>query len=453
MDSLRPDFLSCYGHHLHTSPNIDKLAADGVLFRNAFAPSTWTRPSGASILSGLYPEATGLISRDDFFDIAFPRLPQVLQRAEYKTVAVSTMPNISKHFGFGEGFDQFIDLYKEDSLTERLGYDTDKSMFKGQLQSDRISIPTSEDINTYVMPIIEKLKDGRFFLFLWSIDTHNPYFIRGQTNRFPPSPNQNIFYHQDVARMKTPKERQQLIELYEKMIYFNDYQIGYLLEHLKKLGIYEETLIIIVSDHGEAFGEHGRNGHCSLPYDEQIRVPLIIKFPRGQFAGHESKCLSQLIDIFPTLLDYLSIKSNLSLQGKSLLPAIRQRAEVHRVVHSITHFNPHLESTFSIRSKEWKLILFNLPRFSIKLFKSRPKTLIKYFKLIAFQPRKMLFNLFEDGEEKQNLAKIRPDICTRFERVRMELVKQNKERRNSGKITTELRSDIKEHLKALGYID
>jgi arylsulfatase A-like enzyme len=326
-------------------------------------------------------------------------------------------------------------------------------MFKGQLQNDRISIPTSEDINTYVMPIIEQLKNEPFFLFIWSIDTHNPYFIRGRTDRFSPSPNQNIFYHRDVMRMKTLEERQKLVELYEKMIYFNDYQIGHLLEHLKNLSLYEETLIIIVSDHGEAFGEHGRNSHCSIPYDEQIRVPLIIKFPRGQFAGHKSERLSQLIDIFPTLLDYLNIIPDLSLQGKSLLPAIRQWAEVHRVVYSIGNYSLNLVNSFSIRTQEWKLILLNPPRFSIKLFKARPETIIKYFKSMIFQPRKMLFNLIEDCEERRNLVAIKRDTCAYLERFRMELVKQNEEFRNSSKITTELCSDIKDYLKALGYIN
>src|SRR3990172_436138 len=116
MDSLRSDFLSCYGYPKETSPHIDRLAQAGVLFKNAFAQSTWTRPAGASILSSTYPSVHGVFTVEDSLHAAIPLLPGQLKRKGFETTAISSMGNISPFFGFGRGFDRFVELYKEEKL-------------------------------------------------------------------------------------------------------------------------------------------------------------------------------------------------------------------------------------------------------------------------------------------------------------------------------------------------
>ena len=181
MDSLRSDFLSCYGYPKETSPHIDQLAREGVLFKNAFAQSTWTRPSGASLLTSTYPSVNGVLTVEDLLPAAIPTLPEQLKKHGFKTIAITSMGNVSPIYGFGRGFDQYIELYREERVIEKRKKIRVKSIGKDQyfgVKTEHVPIATSEDINEFLFPLIEENRENHLFFFIWSLDTHHPYFHR-----------------------------------------------------------------------------------------------------------------------------------------------------------------------------------------------------------------------------------------------------------------------------------
>jgi len=432
LDSLRPDHLSCYGYYKETSPNIDQLAKEGIVFKHAFSQSTWTRASAASLLTGLYPKAVGVETKDDRFISKALRLPEMFKALGYKTIAISAMPNVSAYFGFARGFDVFIDLYKERLPKKRALLKKKHSIIVGKLQERKeILIPTSEDINKYLFPLLGRVKKEKFFIMLWSIDTHDPYFIRGDTDRFRAPRDQPILIHKDIVKMKTSKERERLVVLYDKMIYYNDYHLGNLINELVRLRLDENTLFIITADHGEAFGEHGRNSHAGPPYDEQIRVPLIIKFPNGEFSGQVVRTPVQLIDVLPTLQAVLPESLMIKTQGQNLLPLIRGESLGNRLVFSSAAFNPKLGSYFAVRTEQWKYILFQPPSLSLRTLKSRPRVLIKALHSVLLQPREWLFRIDQDKGETRNMVKRAKDERDMFKCLLLEWNKRNEIIKNS----------------------
>ncbi len=381
IDALRADHLSCYGYGRGTSPAIDALAASpgAVRFTHAYTPATWTKPVAASILSGCYPPAHGVRSRSDLFIRAVPRLPEILQTVGYRTAAVSTIGNVSSVLGFGIGFDHFVDLYKDPTLVKEREVSNTGAWKLYFEQDTTVVLPLAEDVNRQAIQRLEAwarseignhpggtgssvgghggcaqtgpsardqspnhpIPPGRFpvtqspnhlashpwFLFLWALDPHDPYYPPpgfdrwrdpGYTGRIDGSA-------ESVRRVRTPADVQRLVDLYDGEIAYVDQQFGQLLNFLRAAGQYDDTLIVVAGDHGEAFGEHGDFVHGHLAYDEIMHVPLIVKFPAGMAVpGGEVDTLVQLTDVAPTVLDALGLGHLAGdMQGVSLLPAVR----------------------------------------------------------------------------------------------------------------------------------
>ncbi|HDD35633.1 MAG TPA: hypothetical protein ENF30_02405, partial [Candidatus Desulfofervidus auxilii] len=357
LDSLRPDFLSCYGCNENTSPNIDKIAKDGVIFKRAYAQSTWTRPSGASILSSLYPSCHGVMTVKDVLSSSVPFLPEQLKKLGFKTVAISSMGNISPAFGFGRDFDHFVELYKERSvMTKRKVLQTKKVGWQDYFDTEIVAIPTSEEINEYLFPFLKKYGHKKLFIFIWSLDTHGPFFHRDlKMVKYSP-PSEELLWN-NKASLKSEKLKDRIKTIYKDMIYYNDYHIGILVEKLKELALYDESFFIITSDHGESFGEHGIFGHAGVPYEEQIRVPLIMKFPHQEFRGSSVDSLTQHIDIYPTILEYLRSPVSNFVQGKSLLPIIRrEKASINSYIFNETGLRESSPRYFCLRTEKYKYI-------------------------------------------------------------------------------------------------
>lgn len=456
MDSLRADFLSCYGYEKETSPNIDVIANEGVLFTNAFAQSTWTRSSAASILSSTYPSTHGLWTVLDVFPQAVYTLPEQLKTKGYKTIAVSTMANISPFFGFGRGFDFFIELYNEKSVIERRR----KIKFRGvkgglhfKKKGEEFPITTSEDINEFVISFLKENREKDVFVLTWSLDTHDPYFLRSQDLvRFYSSENE-IWFSKDIKDMNSEKDRKKLMALYADMIYYNDFHIGVLSKNLKKMGLYDQTFFILTSDHGESFGEHGVNSHGGVPFDELIRIPLIMKFPDSRFYG-KIMDLVQHIDIFPTILDIINAsRKHVLIQGKSSLSLIREKEKVNDFVLSETQLNTKLPKQIAIRTKDYKYI--EVKRTQLAFHGSIFKTLSPFYR--TFFPKRYLFYLKEDPGELRNCIKEKKDIADQLKYELNTLQKMNKEVAAHVKGKKRSKADVNEeianHLRALGYFE
>jgi len=461
MDCLRSDFLSCYGHPRETSPRLDALAREGVLFKNSFAQSTWTRPSGASIITGTYPSVHGVNSLRDRLSDKAVTIPALMKQHGFMTIGVSAMPNISPEFGFANGFDVFVELYKNRELTEkreRLMLGEDGMQAALNLERNELPVVTSEDINDHLIPLIRENSHRDLFIFVWSLDTHDPYFQRDRALARFSRPVDKPLGGKGVHAMKSEAELDILRGLYEDMIYYNDHHFGALIDDMKDLGLYDSSLVIVTGDHGEAFGEHGMNSHAGLPFDEQIRVPLVMKFPETKYGGTVVEGFVQHIDIAPTIFDFIGQgqESNL-LQGVSVLPLLSGKDAVNDFVFAeMEQYYFGFHRYVAMRTKEYKYIDFfparNKPPVSAKSVMVRVGRFVRDGRI-----KRMLFNLRNDPMERENIFQKERAEGEHFGREVRRILEANKKFAERAQYEApkkvEIDDDTAKQLKALGYFE
>jgi len=329
LDTLRADHLSCYGYTRETSPNIDSIIEDSIMFENVYAQSPWTLPSHTSMLFSLNSARHNIYYNDQKIDSSLPSLAYFLQNYGFITYAFTGGGYVSNLFGFAKGFHYYSE--------------------PGRGGHEPLSANEAEKLFHYSSEWIKENKDKPFFLFLHTFQIHGPYEC--------PSPWNSLFLDKDakwknIALLEyleangnnhvfTPEERNNIIALYDGEIrYTDEILIKPLISLLKKLNIYDDTLLVITSDHGEEFYEHNGWLHGRTLYEEQIKVPLIIKFPQSIYRGKiKEKC--RLIDIMPTILDVLSVKYKKSvLDGKSLIDLITRKEQKDRTfISDLAHKN------------------------------------------------------------------------------------------------------------------
>ncbi len=312
VDTLRADHLGCYGHDRPTSPNIDRFAADAVLFEHPVAQSSWTRPATASILTGLYPHNHGARTRNQKLGEDIPYLPQVLRSLGYRALGVSTNGNAGPRFGFRRGFSHFKHMQE-------------------RVSRPGIHVPVWRAVDE-TLEWLERIgPEDSFFVFLHVTDPHAPYLPPERLRRqfapdAPPGPG--------ILNTKNPADAshstKHLRDLYDAEIAFVDEHFGRMLEELDRRGFLDDTLVVFVADHGEEFQDHGRHGHGATLYQEQIHVPLIVRLP-GALRRPEDvfvvEAQVQQIDIVPTILDSIGHAGLIETDGKSLIPLIRSGSD------------------------------------------------------------------------------------------------------------------------------
>jgi arylsulfatase A-like enzyme len=301
IDTLRADGLADEGQGAHT-PHIDELAQNGVRFNQAFANSSWTRASVASILTGLAPWRHGAEGRDDALAAEVVTLAVHLERAGYDCALVSANPNVSRVFGFGRSFGSVRELFARRSTGDVRG---------------RELITPSNVVTEEALDWIDTA--GRpFCLVVLSIDPHAPYAPPGAFA--PDVPRQLGGFKALNSKAATAADREAARALYRGEVAFNDSSLGELLEALRGRELFEDTLTIVTSDHGEEFWEHGRRGHGKSLSDEVLRVPLVFHHPASErlTPGRASDRLAQLVDVVPSILDLLELPAPDDLDGRSL---------------------------------------------------------------------------------------------------------------------------------------
>lgn len=277
IDTCRADYLGCYGYSRPTTPNIDKLSEQAVLFENVVSPLPITLPSHCSIMTGTIPPYHGVRNNSDYkLAESNLTLAEVLRENAFATGAIVSAFVLDAQFGLDQGFDSYNDSFDEPVrnllyFSERRG--AEASRFAGQW--------------------LEKHKDDRFFMFLHYFDSHIKYS--------PPEPFASEFAD----------------NLYAGKIAYTDRCIGQVLEKLKELGLYDSALIIVTGDHGEMLGEYGEDTHTYFIYQSAIKVPLIFKLP-GQTKARRISHLAGLIDVMPTVCSLLDVEPPPHVQGKDL---------------------------------------------------------------------------------------------------------------------------------------
>ena len=306
VDTLRADALGVYGNPVVLTPNIDAFAADSVVFENAFATSSWTRPSGASRFTGWYPRSHGTETRHDALPPGVPTLATQMRAAGYRTGFINTNPNVGSAFGFDRGFDEIIELY---TRSEKGGVNPSELITPSDYASERA---------------IQWLDDSTvpFLLVVHTIDPHNPYRPPQEFDLYGGDYDGPI----DGTTTKTSKmelteaDRERVRSLYYGEVSFNDASFGTLLNALTERALLDETLVVFTSDHGEELWEFGKLGHAKSLSDVVTRVPLIVRLPAGagELGGTRIERPVELVDLMPTLLDQVALAHPEDLGGRNL---------------------------------------------------------------------------------------------------------------------------------------
>ena len=310
IDTLRADRLGCYGHPGGLTPSIDAFARRALLFERAYAASSWTKTSMATVLTGLPPRSHGAHRREDALPGSVTTLAERLRTSGYDTAAFVTNPNLTSVFGFDQGF-------------EKYEYLAEGWPGEGHARSDVL--------HARVTRWLEGRTDPRpFFIYAHSMDPHDPYVDPGARlpAAAPSAASKDAGRIGSAAFMRaleegrvraSPELRAELLRLYEAEIRFNDEGFGGLMDRLDERGLAENTLVVLLSDHGEEFAEHGWWRHGKTLYEEQLRVPLLFRLPGGRFAGRRVKETARHVDVVPTILDALRLPPDAALPGRSLL--------------------------------------------------------------------------------------------------------------------------------------
>ncbi len=314
IDTLRADRLGTYGYDRPISPRIDQFAAGATVFTRAQAQSSWTRTAVTSLFTGMLPQAHGVNRRDEALAPQITTLAEALKEQGYETVGFITNGNVDAAFGLDQGFDHYQYLRESED-----------NVFFHQ---------TAERLHSWVFKWLDTLaprgQRPPFFLYVHATDPHAPYTPSDEYyERFAAGVERQRGWLEHVhdisaGRLEAPPGTAEAwSDLYDAEIAYTDHHFGRLLDRLRGQGIDASSLIVLLSDHGEEFFEHGGWEHGKTLYGEQLRVPLIVHLPAGQGAGQRLPILANQMDVLPTVLDYLGAEPPDLVQGQSLLPWMR----------------------------------------------------------------------------------------------------------------------------------
>ncbi len=341
LDTVRADHLSLYGYGRRTTPFLESLAREATLYTEAVAPSNFTLPSHASIFTGLYPRSHGAVifppgtPNFQILEREYETLAEILRSRGYRTVASSANAVfVNADYGLAQGFEAFANLRPVHLLPARRG-GTLRSGIRRLLTPFFATQPIDEAyrnaaaITDDALVLLGKAAASGHpvFLFLNCMDAHEPYVVPHPYDTAFPGRNPRLTYddyrrtmREVVSRRRpiTENERSHYISQYDGAIAYLDAQLERLVDGLKSAGLWENTMLIVTSDHGEAFGEHQFVGHSASLYQDQVFIPLFIRYP-GQRSARTVRFPVSLVDLMPTILDVAGIPASRPLQGRSLL--------------------------------------------------------------------------------------------------------------------------------------
>ena len=323
VDTLRSDHLGCYGYRRATSPNIDRLASEGVLFENCYSAASWTPPAVMSMFTGLDPLVHGCVSSDAKLAAGIPTLAEQFRKKGYYCAAIISNDCLKGKRGYERGFHHYDDY--------TVFLQTDLALFGGVSPKDDLAvndIVTGDIVTRQAKTILDKAKrTGKpFFLFVLYFDPHDSYV--------PPAPYDKRFDADYTGKMngraiqamryEPPAERdlEHLVARYDGEIAYTDAQIAGFLKKLDEVSEPKNTLTLFVADHGEAFGEHGMLQHGNSAYREEVCVPFIWRWPGVLPRGHRVKAPVSNLDIAKTLNALMHFRGFDLLQGRSLWPGL-----------------------------------------------------------------------------------------------------------------------------------
>ena len=315
VDTLRADHLGCYGGPRPTSPRLDRLARDGVLFENVHAASNWTQPAVAALFSGRLPGAFEA-SFGSPLPAGVPLAAERFAEAGYDTAGFTCTVATAARFGFGRGFREY------EELDELLDMDARKKRTDAVYGADRLVAAATRFLERRAQPPPDQRP---FFLWLHSVDPHAPYGGPRAAESFASAYDgpidgsvESIAQASRSGYAYTEADRRHVADLYDDDVRFNDEQLGRLVDELERLGLLEDTLLVVVSDHGEELWERGALGHGNTDlHAELTHVPLVLHWPAGLPAARRVPALVGGIDLLPTLLELCGLPALPEADGVS----------------------------------------------------------------------------------------------------------------------------------------
>lgn len=443
IDTLRADRVNTYGYERHvTTPNIDALATQGVVFEQAYTAAPWTLPSLASVMTARFPCEHGLLATRQRLPSDATTLPKLLKAQRFTTIGLYANTMVSPCFGFGEGYD----FYQESLTNEARQVGPARRMYPGR----------------------------PFYLYVHNLEPHNPWQFapahtpgfrdvsdevrdrmgrhyreyRGATWRnYEAGPDARVL---DVA--DTQDQHVQALagmledysELYDAAVREADRRLGSVIQLLKDRDEWDRTLFVVLSDHGEELNEHGGWSHDQSVYEEMVRVPLVIRFPEDQYAGRRVTEVVSLVDVVPTILDVLG-RSHVAadLSGESLVPFITGAARRPGGTFRVPSMRHNVMSTYArwqrqrgdvnivVRRDNWKGI-WNVERDALELY-----------------------DLSSDPGEQTNVAAEHPDLAVTLRRHTEQWRDACQERAAAALRAeeSEVDEETMRKLHSLGYVD
>jgi len=440
VDTLRPDHLGVYGQSRPTSPTLDKLGAEGVVVRNVIAQAPATIPSVPALLTSRYASRAIDVGQHRIPDDAIT-LAEVLREHGYQTAAFSSNPLVTRPRGRSlRGVDRGFALF-------------DDSVATGQ--NDGGWSPQKRSPSGIVKKAVKWLDGaparGKFFLYLHIMDPHDRYW---PPKRFRflyqngyegeeaiaqghPTPYEHRILDGEEVRLGS-RDIEHLRALYDAEITYVDAQLGRLFGALRDRRLLDDTLVVVISDHGEEFFEHGGLKHGYTLYQEAIQVPWLMRYPRALPPGKVvDGCLVQLIDVAPTILDLAGVPVPEGMQGASLLPRIRGEASSASRRYAITESG--YSGTKAIVTDTWKYIHH---------FGDRP-----WRKNLAtrYAQGTELYNLKTDPEERLNCLEENQDTAAWLHDLLLQTLADAEDQQTDG--DGEISPEMREKLRSLGYLD
>jgi arylsulfatase A-like enzyme len=403
IDTLRADRLSSYGYERETSPRLDALAADGIRFAEQLSQSSWTKCSMASLWTGLYPVRTGVTRSPQ----AIPddaRMPaEILRQAGYRTYAIWRNGWISPSFGFAQGFEAY--------------HSPRATPLPATVRREKPTVGisgTDQDVVASAMEFLRSHGRERWFLYLHLMDVHQ------------------YVYDQDTALFGTSYS-----DIYDNSIRWVDRVLGSLIDTIDARGLREKTLIVVASDHGEAFGEHGREGHARDVYGEVTTTPFILSLPFRLEPGIVVEAASENVDLWPTLLDLLGLPPLEDADGRSRVPEILAAARGEAAPPADGPRFAHIDQTWGRQQRE------PMPMVSVS---DGPYRLIR--RATGEPPE--LYDRSRDPREQVDVAEQQPDVLERLAALAEEYLARPPAAWQAAP-DVEIPEQELEHPRALGY--
>ncbi len=411
IDTLRADRVGAYGSRRGATPRIDELASRSLVVENAWSQSSWTKPAIASLMTSLHERSHGV--HKGFVDrlgAPLETLAERLAAAGYRTGAVSENPHVAPIFGFDQGF-EFFEGRKD---------------FRGE------AVVSAERALQWLADLPPA---APFFLYLHLLDPHGPYtppprireaFTRGLTAVRPPVERGRIkpLLDGEKAVDLVPGDVRFLEALYDAELRSTDAAVGAVLAHLEQRGLAERTIVLLTSDHGEEFMEHGSLKHGYWLYEETVRIPLILHVP-GAEPRRSSDTWVQLVDVAPTVLELLGVSVPKAFEGRSFVPLLEGKELGPQPLLFETRYKQAARRAY--RAERYKLIVDD-------------KT-----------GTRELYDLEADPGEREDLAARRPDKVEELTR-RMQAARTGAPGQ-SEKLDVALDPEARAALEHLGYVE